>query len=66
MPDLRIEHDEQLALWRSNHVLMVERMLGMKPGTGRSEGVGYRRTTLTKKFSPQLWEARTQLKHVPS
>ena len=45
---------------------MVERMLGMKPGTGGSEGVGYLRTTLTKKFFPELWEARTQLKHEPS
>ena len=32
---------------------MVERMLGMKPGTGGSEGVGYLMTTLTKKFFPE-------------
>ena len=63
MQDLLIEHDELIALWRSNHVLMVERMLGMKPGTGGSEGVGYLKTTLTKKFFPELWEARTHLKH---
>ncbi len=61
MQDLLIEHDELIALWRSNHVLMVERMLGMKPGTGGSEGVGYLKTTLTKKFFPELWEARTHL-----
>jgi tryptophan 2,3-dioxygenase len=41
---------------------MVERMLGMKPGTGGSEGVGYLMTTLTKKFFPEIWEARTHLK----
>jgi tryptophan 2,3-dioxygenase len=63
MQDLLIEHDELIALWRSNHVLMVERMLGMKPGTGGSEGVGYLKTTLTKKFYPELWEARTHLTH---
>jgi tryptophan 2,3-dioxygenase len=62
MQDLLIEHDENIALWRSHHVLMVERMLGMKPGTGGSEGVGYLMTTLTKKFFPELWEARTHLK----
>jgi len=62
MQDLLIEHDENFALWRSHHVLMVERMLGMKPGTGGSEGVKYLQTTLTKKFFPELWEARTQLK----
>lgn len=61
MQDLLIEHDENIALWRSHHVLMVERMLGMKRGTGGSEGVGYLATTLTKKFFPELWEARTHL-----
>jgi tryptophan 2,3-dioxygenase len=62
MQDLLIEHDENIALWRYHHVLMVERMLGMKRGTGGSEGAGYLRTTLDKKFFPELWEARTHLK----
>ena len=62
MQDLLIEHDAQFALWRSNHVLMVERMLGMKRGTGGSDGVGYLMTTLTKKFFPEIWQARTHLK----
>jgi tryptophan 2,3-dioxygenase len=61
MQDLLIDHDENFALWRSHHVLMVERMLGMKPGTGGSEGVKYLQTTLTKKFFPELWDARTHL-----
>lgn len=64
MQDLLIEHDENIALWRYHHVLMVERMLGMKPGTGGSEGVGYLRSTLSKKFFPELWEARTYLKSI--
>ena len=62
MQDLLIEHDELIISWRYNHILMVERMLGMKRGTGGSEGVGYLMTTLTKKFFPELWEARTHLK----
>jgi tryptophan 2,3-dioxygenase len=62
MQDLLIEHDELIVSWRYNHILMVERMLGMKRGTGGSEGVGYLMTTLTKKFFPELWEARTHLK----
>lgn len=62
MQDLLIEHDELIISWRYNHILMVERMLGMKRGTGGSEGVGYLMTTLTKKFFPELWEARTRLK----
>ncbi len=65
MQDLLIEHDENIALWRYHHVLMVERMLGMKRGTGGSEGAGYLRTTLAKKFIPELWEARTHLKSEP-
>ena len=61
MQDLLIEHDKNILLWRFHHILMVERMLGMKRGTGGSEGVGYLATTLTKKFFPELWEARTHL-----
>ncbi len=62
MQDLLIEHDASISLWRYHHVLMVERMLGMKRGTGGSEGVGYLMTTLMKKFFPEIWEARTHLK----
>ena len=56
-----IEHDEYFSLWRFHHVKMVERMVGAKRGTGGSEGIGYLRTTLDKKFFPELWEARTFL-----
>ncbi len=56
-----IAHDEYFSLWRHHHVKMVERMLGAKKGTGGSEGVGYLRQTLDKKFFPELWEARTYL-----
>jgi tryptophan 2,3-dioxygenase len=56
-----IEHDEHFTLWRAHHIAMVERMVGTKRGTGGSEGVGYLRTTLQKKFFPELWEARTYL-----
>lgn len=62
MQDLLIDHDENISLWRYHHVMMVERMLGMKRGTGGSDGVGYLMTTLTKKFFPEIWEARTHLK----
>jgi tryptophan 2,3-dioxygenase len=56
-----IAHDEFFSLWRYHHIKMVERMLGAKKGTGGSEGVGYLKTTLDKKFFPELWEARTYL-----
>lgn len=61
LQELLIEHDENIALWRYHHVVMVERMLGAKRGTGGSEGAGYLRTTLSKKFFPEIAEARTHL-----
>jgi tryptophan 2,3-dioxygenase len=33
-----LQHDEQFALWRHRHVLMVERQIGTKSGTGGSTG----------------------------
>jgi tryptophan 2,3-dioxygenase len=56
-----IAHDEYFSLWRAHHIKMVERMVGSKRGTGGSEGVNYLKTTLDKKFFPELWEARTYL-----
>lgn len=56
-----IQFDEQIMLWRFRHVQMVERMIGMKHGTGGSLGVPYLETTLKKKFFPELWAARTQM-----
>ncbi len=54
-----ISFDEQVQLWRFRHVQMVERMIGMKKGTGGSLGVTYLQSTLKKKFFPELWQART-------
>jgi len=56
-----IQYDEQLSLWRFRHVQMVERMIGMKKGTGGSLGVSYLAQTLSKRFFPELWDLRTHL-----
>ena len=56
-----IEFDELFTLWRLHHVQMVERMIGSKPGTGGSAGVAYLKTTLDRKFFPELWELRSHL-----
>ena len=56
-----IEHDELVSHWRYHHIKMVERTVGGKKGTGGSEGVGYLQTTLSKRFYPEFWEARTRL-----
>ncbi|HWO69307.1 MAG TPA: tryptophan 2,3-dioxygenase family protein [Actinomycetota bacterium] len=56
-----LDHDEAFVLWRHRHVLMVEREIGAKRGTGGSSGVGYLRTTLGKRFFPELWDLRSHL-----
>ena len=56
-----LTHDELIALWRNRHVLMVERQIGTKSGTGGSAGAPYLRSTLVKRFFPDLWELRSYL-----
>jgi tryptophan 2,3-dioxygenase len=56
-----LDHDEAFAHWRARHVLMVERQIGSKTGTGGSSGAGYLRTTLGKRFYPELWDVRSRL-----
>jgi tryptophan 2,3-dioxygenase len=56
-----LDHDEAFAHWRARHVLMVERQIGAKTGTGGSSGAEYLRTTLGKRFYPELWDVRSQL-----
>lgn len=56
-----LDHDEAFAQWRYHHVLMVEREIGAKPGTGGSAGVEYLRSTLDKRFFPELWGLRSHL-----
>jgi tryptophan 2,3-dioxygenase len=48
-------------VWRRRHVLMVERQIGAKTGTGGSTGASYLRTTLEKRFYPELWDLRSYL-----
>jgi tryptophan 2,3-dioxygenase len=56
-----LTHDELFAQWRVHHVLMVERQIGSKTGTGGSTGASYLRTTLDKRFYPELWALRSYL-----
>jgi tryptophan 2,3-dioxygenase len=61
LAEVLIDIDEQIALWRGNHAMVVERVIGFKRGTGGSEGVGYLRSTLTKRCFSDLWKVRTVL-----
>ena len=58
-----VDLDEQLILWRRHHVMMVERQIGDKPGTGQGrtgdlDGIRYLQTTLGKRALPDLWAVR--------
>ena len=55
------EFDELVVSWRLRHIQLVERIIGVRMGTGGSAGSSYLKLTLEKKFFPELWEARTLL-----
>ena len=56
-----IQHDQAWALWRARHVLMAERQIGTKPGTGGSAGGAYLRSRIETRFYPELWHLRSLL-----
>ena len=56
-----VQHDELAAAWRARHVVMVERMIGTKTGTGGSSGADYLRSRLELRYFPLLWELRSHL-----
>ena len=56
-----IDLDEGLQEWRYRHIKMVQRTIGMKMGTGGSEGVNYLTATLLKPMFPDLWDVRMKL-----
>jgi tryptophan 2,3-dioxygenase len=56
-----LQHDELAASWRARHVVMVERMIGDKSGTGGSSGAHYLRSRLSMKYYPLLWDLRSEL-----
>ncbi len=54
-----VDIEVSLREWRFRHVMMVERTIGTKQGTGGSSGVGYLASTLQQPHSfPELWQAR--------
>eukprot|EP01112_Ceratiomyxa_fruticulosa_P014018 TRINITY_DN3988_c0_g1_i1.p1 TRINITY_DN3988_c0_g1~~TRINITY_DN3988_c0_g1_i1.p1 ORF type:complete len:439 (+),score=72.81 TRINITY_DN3988_c0_g1_i1:168-1484(+) len=48
--NLLTEIDENLATWRYRHTMMVQRMIGVKIGTGGSSGYHYLRTTVGDRY----------------
>ncbi|MBW1600579.1 tryptophan 2,3-dioxygenase [Streptomyces sp. JJ66] len=51
----------QFSRWRATHLLVVERMLGGKRGSGGSDGAAWLRTVNEHRFFPELWTMRSLL-----
>ena len=56
-----IELSFNFSNWRATHLLVVERMLGFKSGTGGTEGVAWLRQITDHRFFPELWSVRTAI-----
>lgn len=56
-----IDFEDYFRRWRFNHVTTVERIIGLKRGTGGTAGVSYLRRMLEVELFPELWKVRTVL-----
>jgi tryptophan 2,3-dioxygenase len=54
-----VDVEESFQLWRFRHLKTVERIIGHKPGTGGSSGVGFLKHALDIVFFPELIDVRT-------
>lgn len=56
-----VDLEDAFRQWRFRHATTVERIIGLKRGTGGTAGVGYLRRVLETVLFPELWRARTSL-----
>ncbi|NKB27246.1 MAG: tryptophan 2,3-dioxygenase [Rhodobacteraceae bacterium] len=56
-----VDFEDYFRRWRFNHVTTVERIIGLKRGTGGTGGVNYLRRMLEVELFPELWSVRTVL-----
>jgi tryptophan 2,3-dioxygenase len=56
-----VDFEDYFRRWRFNHVTTVERIIGLKRGTGGTGGVSYLRRMLEVELFPELWKVRTVL-----
>ena len=56
-----MDFEDYFRRWRFNHVTTVERVIGLKRGTGGTSGVSYLRRMLEVELFPELWHLRTAL-----
>jgi len=53
--------DEAMSVYRWRHFVTVQKIIGFKPGTGGSAGVGWLENVTRLRFFPELWDIRDQL-----
>ena len=51
---------DQMSQYRWRHFVSVQRIIGLKPGTGGSAGVGWLQQVTEHRFFPELWSIRTR------
>lgn len=56
-----VDLEDAFRQWRFRHATTVERVIGLKRGTGGTSGVGYLRRMVEVELFPELWRARTGL-----
>jgi len=56
-----VDFEDYFRRWRFNHVTTVERIIGLKRGTGGTSGVSYLRKMIEVELFPELWAVRTAL-----
>jgi len=56
-----VDLEDAFRQWRFRHATTVERVIGLKRGTGGTSGVGYLRRMVETELFPELWRARTAL-----
>ncbi len=56
-----VDLEDAFRQWRFRHATTVERIIGVKRGTGGTAGVSYLRKMLDVELFPELWNLRTDL-----
>ena len=56
-----VDLEDNFQLWRFRHLKTVQRVIGMKTGTGGSSGVGFLQRALDLTFFPELFAVRTEI-----
>ena len=56
-----VDVEDNFQEWRFRHLQVVQRVIGVRTGTGGSSGVAFLRRALDLTFFPELYEVRTRI-----